>query len=287
MSRNDISIGSQKDIVDGLYKTSSGIYHLLRKAQFKWVEAVFTDFGVGNFTHFIYKSDINLSNSTLIKDDSEVLIVYGDRVMSIEELMRFNMAELRDPKITITDSKSSNIVEEGVYRVRNSYRLYKKYDDNLWVVVKFNSGTELNDIHTYTDSCAADLSGELVSESDIIIYYEGNIISLDGLLNLSVHNLAFSGLRVISASEKEESGTVNISDKYPKYFRNVSHLTVIDTYDVCDLFNVNDSSGATQHAIKKLLLSGTRNGGKSAEQDIQEAIVSLERRLAILKETQD
>ena len=74
--------------------------------------------------------------------------------------------------------------------------------------------------------------------------------------------------------------------RYPEYYKDVRHLEYMDTYDVCDVFIVNDPSGATQHAIKKLLLSGTRNGGKSVEQDIREAIDSLERRLAILKHSQ-
>lgn len=287
MSRKDVSIEDQKDIVDGLYKTKGGIYCLFRKAQIRWVRAVFTDFGVDNISHFINKSDIDLNNCTLVKDDSEVLIMYGDKDISISELMGLSMMDLRDPELTVTDSKTSNIVEEGVYKIRNGFKLYKKFGDNIWIVVNFNLGTAPSDIHILPDNLVDNIEGELVSENDILIYYDGNTISLEELINMSVHDLAFSSLRIISASEKEESGTVSISDKYPKYFRNVSHLTVIDTYDVCNLFNVNDSSGATQHAIKKLLLSGTRNGGKSAEQDIQEAIVSLERRLAILRESQD
>ena len=65
--------------------------------------------------------------------------------------------------------------------------------------------------------------------------------------------------------------------KHSHYFKDVSNLTEIDVYEVCKLFNIKDSSGATQHAIKKLLLMGGRGGGKSAEKDLQEAIDTLTR----------
>lgn len=57
------------------------------------------------------------------------------------------------------------------------------------------------------------------------------------------------------------------------YFKNVNHLHSIDVYRVCELFNVIDP--CIQHALKKLLVSGGRGGGKFIAQDIQEAIDSL------------
>lgn len=66
--------------------------------------------------------------------------------------------------------------------------------------------------------------------------------------------------------------------KHSHYFKDVSHLSEIDVYRVCQLFNINDSSGATQHAIKKLLCAGQR-GVKERRKDIQEAIDSLTRLL--------
>lgn len=68
------------------------------------------------------------------------------------------------------------------------------------------------------------------------------------------------------------------------YFKNVDKLCEVDVYRVCDLFGVNDPSGATQHAIKKLLLPGGRGGGKTVAQDIKEARDTLNRRLAMLEE---
>lgn len=68
-----------------------------------------------------------------------------------------------------------------------------------------------------------------------------------------------------------------MSMKYPKYYKNVSHLEAVDVYQVHRLFNIQDPSGAIQHASKKLLLSGVRTGGKSQFDDIREARDTLNR----------
>lgn len=72
-----------------------------------------------------------------------------------------------------------------------------------------------------------------------------------------------------------------LSVKYPQYYKPVGHLTEIDVYAVHQLFNVQDPSGAIQHASKKLLLSGVRTGGKSAYDDIKEARDTLTRWLQL------
>lgn len=79
-----------------------------------------------------------------------------------------------------------------------------------------------------------------------------------------------------------ESSTLSNAILYPKYFKSVKDLTDIDVYQICDLFEVNDPSGATQHAIKKLLLSGQRTGNKSKYLDLKEARDTLNRRLEML-----
>lgn len=66
-------------------------------------------------------------------------------------------------------------------------------------------------------------------------------------------------------------------DLYPKYFKDVTTLEHVDIYEVHKLFNIQDPSGAIQHASKKLLLSGSRTGNKSAYQDIKEARDTLNR----------
>jgi hypothetical protein len=81
-----------------------------------------------------------------------------------------------------------------------------------------------------------------------------------------------------------ESVSANVNTrKHSHYFRDVSKLTMIDVYRVCDLFGVDDPSGATQHAIKKLLLPGKR-GAKDAEKDLREAIDTLNRKLQMIRE---
>lgn len=85
-----------------------------------------------------------------------------------------------------------------------------------------------------------------------------------------------SAAQVINA-EKYQS----LSAKYPQYYKPVGHLTEIDVYAVHQLFNVQDPSGAIQHASKKLLLSGVRTGGKSAYDDIKEARDTLTRWLQL------
>lgn len=78
------------------------------------------------------------------------------------------------------------------------------------------------------------------------------------------------------------SQPVNVG-KHSHYFKPVAHLQEIDVYRICDLY-CDDRSGATQHAIKKLLLPGERGAGKSREKDYQEAIDTLQRKLAMLRE---
>lgn len=81
---------------------------------------------------------------------------------------------------------------------------------------------------------------------------------------------------------KEESAeTSSLSKQYPKYFKDVSNLTEVDVYVIHQLFNIQDPSGAIQHASKKLLLSGVRTGGKSKRDDIKEARDTLTRWLQI------
>ena len=60
-----------------------------------------------------------------------------------------------------------------------------------------------------------------------------------------------------------------------KYSVDVTTIRRLDIYDVCRLFEIEDSSGALQHAIKKLLRSSW--GDKSLHQDIKEAHWTLGR----------
>lgn len=72
-------------------------------------------------------------------------------------------------------------------------------------------------------------------------------------------------------------------NKHSHYFKDVSDLDEVDVYRVCDLFEVNDASGAKQHAIKKLLCSGQR-GAKDERKDLEEARDAIIRKLAMMSE---
>lgn len=73
------------------------------------------------------------------------------------------------------------------------------------------------------------------------------------------------------------------AQKYPKYFRDVKELDSVDTYEINRLFPVKDDSGAIYHARKKLLIPGSRTGGKSMYEDIREARDTLNRWLEMHK----
>lgn len=80
-----------------------------------------------------------------------------------------------------------------------------------------------------------------------------------------------------------EKRVMRLSELYPKYFKPVTELDEVDVYQVHELFQVTDFSGAIHHASKKLLLSGVRTGGKSKFDDIREARDTLNRWLEINK----
>lgn len=75
-----------------------------------------------------------------------------------------------------------------------------------------------------------------------------------------------------------------LTRKHNHYFKDVSYLTEVDVYRVCQMFGIEDSSGAIQHAVKKLLLPGQRGAGKDRRKDIQEAVDTLTRKLEMMDE---
>lgn len=70
--------------------------------------------------------------------------------------------------------------------------------------------------------------------------------------------------------------------KHSHYHKDVTHLKSIDVYRTLELFGVTDQ--ALGHAIKKLLCAGQRGAGKTFEQDVREAVDTLNRRLQMLAE---
>jgi hypothetical protein len=87
--------------------------------------------------------------------------------------------------------------------------------------------------------------------------------------------------QLFTESQAPTPDSVPMSQQYPQYYKSVEHLDEIDVYAVHHLFNIQDPSGAIQHASKKLLLSGVRTGGKTQFKDIKEARDTLTRWLQI------
>lgn len=78
---------------------------------------------------------------------------------------------------------------------------------------------------------------------------------------------------------------MSMAEKYPKYYkRTPGGVTVLDTYAVNAMFPVDDPTGCILHARKKLLVPGTRTGGKSMRDDIKEARDTLTRYLELTEE---
>lgn len=79
---------------------------------------------------------------------------------------------------------------------------------------------------------------------------------------------------------------MKMSEKYPKYHKPVPEgVTELDVYAVCQMFPVDDPSGAINHARKKLLVPGVRTGGKSLLDDVREARDTLTRWLELQGDT--
>lgn len=68
-----------------------------------------------------------------------------------------------------------------------------------------------------------------------------------------------------------------LAERFPKYWKPLpANWKAIDTYRVNELFPITgDDSGRLLHARKKLLVPGTRTGGKTLFTDIAEAHATL------------
>jgi hypothetical protein len=97
-------------------------------------------------------------------------------------------------------------------------------------------------------------------------------------------NIQENDIVKIDLNPGRRNSDARMSDKYPKYYKPVPDgVKDIDIYMLCKMFRVDDPSGALHHAIKKILLPGTRTGGKSRYDDIKEARDTLTRWLEIYK----
>lgn len=121
--------------------------------------------------------------------------------------------------------------------------------------------------------------------SNVLHFYKNDVVVGSLVMKWGLANIVPTGnFRVGLNNSKIEP---SIPKPYSKYFRDVENLSEIDVYMVHHLFGVHDPSGALQHASKKLLLPGTRTGGKSRYKDIKEARDTLNRWLEINKEQEN
>lgn len=115
---------------------------------------------------------------------------------------------------------------------------------------------------------------------------------LDGSKDVFNHQISLTNVEAVAYKPLEERLSQRTSiesrvlaekvgGKHSHYFKDVSSLDEIDVYKVCELFEVNDPSGAKQHAIKKLLCSGQR-GAKDERKDLEEARDTIVRKLAMM-----
>lgn len=126
--------------------------------------------------------------------------------------------------------------------------------------------------------------GECPVDPNALVEYKmrGGASSVDNADEI-MWNHSGSSSDIIAYRVVEQPAASSEPKPHSHYFKDVSILSEIDVYRVCELFGVDDSSGATHHAIKKLLCAGKR-GAKDRKKDIQEAIDTLKRRIEMWEE---
>ena len=77
-----------------------------------------------------------------------------------------------------------------------------------------------------------------------------------------------------SVLDKQLEKELALVEKYPHYYKDIRHLSILDIYRFFDLFEVTDP--CIQHSLKKMAVGGKR-GSKDYEKDIKEAVDTLSR----------
>ena len=133
------------------------------------------------------------------------------------------------------------------------------------------------------DGATIVFEGDELPDKNKVVYYDNGHVSSSFYSGGTVTNnvIAYKLLE-----EKESIEPQILSEKTGKhshYFKDVSNLNTIDVYRICDLCEVDDKSGATQHAVKKLLCAGQR-GAKDKRKDLEEARDTIIRKLQMMDE---
>lgn len=97
------------------------------------------------------------------------------------------------------------------------------------------------------------------------------------------NNKRIASVKIASRLNKvlyKEGTLTNETKKHNHYFIDVRGLDYIDPYMIAYLYNIDDPSGATQHALKKLLVPGKR-GHKDVDTDLNNVVDTSNRLLEI------
>ena len=139
---------------------------------------------------------------------------------------------------------------------------------------------KLHSINQENKTAIIDHQGQLIEvewwlDNNKIVYFEEKSwdkLSHSGLDPRDVLNLIRNHLASAPKHGAEEVAQPNPEDtQYSAYEIDVSDLSKIDIYEICERFKMLDYSGRRHHALKKIILAGTRTGKKPAYKDIKEA----------------
>ena len=213
--------------------------------------------------------------------------------------IRFVVDNVDDSYIDITCDKECLITE--LCGNDNSFRFHTWYSKSWSIVSRDNNDSRsyhshIEDIKLVTTcvQCGKDeiqdagLCSDCISklpkiESSKVVdihQSENGSFSVGSVVNMCEHDeIVYTRSQYVEAIEKEVPELSDVRNKYDVQIVGKDGVkTTVDVYRVLNAFEVHDA--ATQHAIKKLLAAGKR-GHKDYDQDLKEAIASIE--LAIIE----
>lgn len=111
---------------------------------------------------------------------------------------------------------------------------------------------------------------EMVLVPKLMLEKAANRLSNLGQNGLSEDLFDVLNTHVNTPELPNDNDALRLAADYPAYWKGLpAHWAAIDTYRIDDLFPL--PSSRLYHARKKLLVPGTRTGGKSIYSDIKEA----------------
>lgn len=226
--------------------------------------------GVYHHNNMLYQLTTRGSTFNAVRDSLRSQLT--DRVgMDLEEALPITAEHV---------IQSPGLYVEDIFRVTNGVRVTPRYDDTL-VFIAPGDGYSNEEILSMADYDFPVTIGAKHRPKDMGKALEAFTEEISkGTLSVQ---LAESLLEVEAVTRAETAFKLPDCDsdpladqaaKYPAYWKGLpKHWVAIDTYRIDVLFPLNDSR--LTHARKKLLVPGTRTGGKSFRKDILEAYTTL------------